>query len=463
MKYYVMRIIFICTLIILPYTIWADGSSMNLITSLDFATAARLAVSVSEELRSESRRVQFQEGAWAWGLRAYFPRLGILASEDDRLSQVNSDSFLKNYTINIDQLLWDGGRIFMSRKIERIELNMAAYNLERMAREIAEIAVSTYRDVLFNRMVLEIRENTFRHLQEQRGILLRELELGIILPLDLAIADITIAEADIEIKMLKIDLSEAEKRLAETLGLEELPPLLEKIDIYRSAHLPSPAKARTVAESENPALMAAMNMVIRREIEDKYAHRSWIPTIRLTGSAGLSGQQYPLTKYNWSIGITVELSSPWVSGSLSGSTGREGLYDQNARMQSTAAPMPDPASSFSAKTAALNLNQEQINYANAFRLTGRMAEQAIEKCLLLDQRRVLALEAIELESERYRLAQLKLELGRITRVELMDAMLVYAEREISAVRAAVSLLEAERELEQFLDLPPGGLALFADQ
>jgi hypothetical protein len=45
----------------------------------------------------------------------------------------------------------------------------------------------------------------------------------------------------------------------------------------------------------------------------------------------------------------------------------------------------------------------------------------------------------------------------------MDAMLVYAEREISAVRAAVSLLEAERELESFLDLPPGGLAIFANQ
>jgi outer membrane protein TolC len=332
-----------------------------------------------------------------------------------------------------------------------------------MAREIAEIAVSTYRDVLFNRMVLEIRENSYNYLQEQRGILLRELELGMIIPIDLAIADITIAEAVIEIKTLKIDLSEAEQRLAETLGLDELPPLSEKIDIYRPIRLPSASKARTAAESGNPALIAAMNMVTRRQIEDRYARSSWIPTIRLTGSVGLSGQQYPLTKHNWSVGITVEFSSPWVSGSLSGSTGREGLYDQSARIQSTAAPMPDPASSFSAKTTALNLNQEQINYANTFRLTGRMAEQAVEKCLLLDQRRALALEAIQLEAERYRLAQLKLELGRITRVELMDAMLVYAEREISAVRAAVSLLEAERELEQFLDLPPGGLALFAVQ
>ncbi|MDR0312600.1 MAG: TolC family protein [Treponema sp.] len=464
MKHFVMWVFTFAIFLMLPYIVWADetSSSLNPMASLDFASAADLAVSASEELRGESRRLDLMEGAWAWGLRAYFPRLSISASEDDRLSQTNSDSFIKNYSINIDQLIWDGGRISMSRKIEKVELDMAAQNLERMAREIGETAVSAYREVLFHRMVLDIREKAYVYLEEQRRILLRELELGMALPIDLAIADITIAEANIEIKSLKIDLSEAELRLAEMLGLEEPPMLSEKIDIYRSASLPNPESARLVAESGNPALLAARYAVIRREIEKKYASRSWMPTIRLTGSFSLSGQRYPLTKYNWSVGIMIEFSTPWVSGNLGGSAGM-GTNDQNARIQSSATPLPDPVSAFSAKTAALNLNLEQINYANTFRLTGRMAEQAIEKCLLLDQKRVLALEAMELEAGRYRLAELKLELGRITRVELMDAMLLYAEREISAVRAAVSLLEAERELESFLDLPPGGLAIFADQ
>jgi outer membrane protein TolC len=350
----------------------------------------------------------------------------------------------------------------MSRKIEKVELNMAAQNLERMAREIGEIAVSAYRDVLFYRMVLDIRQKAYSYLEEQRRILIRELELGMALPIDLAIADITIADAGIEIKSIEIDLSEAEQRFAELLGLEELPLLSEEIDIYRSARLPNPERARIVAESGNPALLAARSTVIRREIEAKYAARSWMPVIRLTGRFGLSGQRYPLTKYNWSVGITIEFSSPWMSGNMGASTGR-GTNDQNASLQGSATPLPDPASAFSAKTAALNLSQEKINYANVFRLTGRMAEQAVEKCLLLDQRRILALQAMELEEGRYRLTELKLELGRITRVELMDAMLLYAEREISAVRAAVSLLEAERELESFLDLAPGSLAIFANQ
>jgi hypothetical protein len=98
MKHIILRLFVILVFIMLPCATWADDASysLNTIASLDFASAARLAVSVSEELRFESRRIQLMEGAWAWGLRAYFPHFSIGASEDDRLSQINTDSFIKN-------------------------------------------------------------------------------------------------------------------------------------------------------------------------------------------------------------------------------------------------------------------------------------------------------------------------------------------------------------------------------
>jgi outer membrane protein TolC len=46
-------------------------------------------------------------------------------------------------------------------------------------------------------------------------------------------------------------------------------------------------------------------------------------------------------------------------------------------------------------------------------------------------------------------------LGRITRVELMEARIEYAEKETEAVSAAAGLLSAERELERLLNLKPG--------
>jgi hypothetical protein len=85
----------------------------------------------------------------------------------------------------------------------------------------------------------------------------------------------------------------------------------------------------------------------------------------------------------------------------------------------------------------------------------------VEKCTLTEQKRILALNAAELAVERCRLEGLRLELGQITRLKLMEALIEQTQKEITVVEAATALLEAERELERFLDLRPGELAAFA--
>jgi outer membrane protein TolC len=107
------------------------------------------------------------------------------------------------------------------------------------------------------------------------------------------------------------------------------------------------------------------------------------------------------------------------------------------------------------------LGLEKENYDLFFRRLGRTAEQAVEKCALLDKKRSLAVAALELETERYHLSEKKMELGKLTRIELMNARLDYAAKEAAAVEAAAAVLEAERELENFLDLEPGELQAIA--
>jgi outer membrane protein TolC len=430
--------------------------------SLDFAGAGSMATTASEELRNQYQQHYLRERSWIWSLRSYFPRFSITVSEDDRLSQVAADSFVKNYSLSLDQLLWDGGRTSMSRKLERAGLNLETEDLRRAAQDIAGDAAAAYRMVLLCRKVLDIRKKTLESLEEQKRILSREAELGLVLPMDLAGAEITVSEARMEIRLLELDLIEAEKQLAETLGLEEVPELSEEVDIRRSRRQPRPEAARSLAEARNPDLNAARQSVARRQIEAKYAAFSWVPTVRLNGSAGLSGRQYPLNRYNWSVGITVEFSSPWLSGSLNGSTGWEPPYDRSARLQNSLSPLPDPAQSYSAKNTRLALNLEKSNYDAAFKRIGRLAEQGALKCGLLEKKRALAVEALDLEAERYRLAELKLELGKLTRLELMDARLDCAAKEIAAVETAMSLLDAEAALERILDLPPGGLPTLAN-
>jgi len=423
-----------------------------------FADAARLAVEASDELRNEYAARALREGAWKWGVRAYFPRLSLIASEDDRLSLTGSDSFHKNYSVNVDQLLWDGGRIFLSRKMERTELELGGNKLKQMASDLGEAVVSAYREVLMGRNILEIREKTRTFLDEQLRIMVREAELGLIRPTDLLEARITAALSELDSLSLAMDLEEIESRLADKLGLEKLPSLSERIDTERSPALPNPNAARVLAEAKNQDLAILRYSVARRQAELRVASLSWVPSLRLTGTFGLGGQNYPLSRYNWSVGLVIEFSSPWLSGNFSGSTGWDPPYDRNARLQQTAVPAPDPAAMFSIRAAKLALSQERSRYEAAIREVHSAAERGIKACTLLDRKRGLAKEALELEGERFRLAELRLSLGEITRLDLMEMRLGYEKREAALVEAAAALLEAERQLERLLDLAPGELA-----
>jgi len=436
----------------------ADGYSLRPLT---FADAADLSIAYSAELRHARASQSLMERAWMWGLRSYLPQLNLSVSENDRLQELGADSFLKNYGISVEQLVWDGGRTSMSRKLERMELTLSSSQLDRMALEIAESAIAAYRNVLSSRAILEIRKTALTLLEEQRRILNQEVTLGLALPVDLANADINLADAKLNIFSIQLDLIEMERQFAELLGLESLPVLAEKVDVNRSIALPSVEASVSLAKERNPDLINARFSITKKQAELKYASNSWMPTLKLVGSFGLSGQNYPLTRHNWSVGINVEFSSPWFQNRFGAQAGWEPPYDKTAAVQNSLTPLPDPAASFGKKQAQLALALERENYSIIYERIGRIAANALEKCGLAEKKRVLALDAAALSAERCRIEELRLELGQITRLELMETMLEQTQREITAVEAATALLEAERELEKFLDMRPGELIEFA--
>ena len=428
---------------------------------LTFVQAADLAVAASVDLEHSRSMQLLMEGSWKWGIREFFPRLGISVSENDRLQQIGADSFIKNYGVNLDQLLFDGGRTLMSRKLERMELDLASNRLERMASEIAEAAIAAYRNVLSSRAILEIKKSALSVLEEQRVILNEEVQLGLALAVDLANADINLADAKLDIYSLQLDLTEMERQFTELLGLEYLPVLTEKVDINRASVLPQINSAAATAKEQNPDLVEARFSITKREMELKYISNSWIPTLRLTGNFGLTGQHYPLTRYNWSVGISIDMVTPWIQNRFGMQAGWEPPYDRTAMLQNSLSPLPEPASKYKKDQAKLALTLEREKYETALERIGRMAADAVEKCALIEQKRLLAFESYALGLERFRIEEIRLSLGHITRLKLMEVLIEQTQREIAVVQAATALLEAERELERFLDLEPGGLASFA--
>ncbi|MCL2043304.1 MAG: TolC family protein [Treponema sp.] len=428
---------------------------------LTFAQAADLAVAASVDLRSEHEGLNIRKNAWVLGFRSYLPRISLTAQENDRLQLIGADSFVKNFNVSMDQLLWDGGRLFMSRKLERMDLDLSESRLDRMADEISESALFFYRNILSARTIIAIRETALESLEYQLMILKKEVELGIALALDLAEAELTLAENRMEIISLESDLAEMEKQFADILDITELPELAEQIDIHRSTVLPPVQAAVSLAEENNPDLAEARFAVTRRQAEYKFSSRTWIPALRVNGSFGVTGQQYPLTRHTWSMGITVEFANPWLQNNLAFQSGWESPGDRTAVFQNSASPVPDPAASLGRRQAGLMLSLETERYELAFERMGRLTQRAVERCLLADRKRSLAVASIEMAARRYSIEEVRLELGHITRLELIQAYIVCMEREIMAVESTIALMDAERDLERLLDLKPGELAVFA--
>jgi len=429
--------------------------------TLTFAEAADMTVASSADLRYAHASQALMEKAWKWGIRSYFPRLSLSVSENDRLQQIGPDSFMKNYGLNLDQLLWDGGRTRMSRKLEKTELNLSSSRLDRTASDIAESGIAAYRNVLSSRAILEIRTRALVVLEEQRRIMNEEVRLGLALQIDLANADINLADAKLNIYSLQLDLIEMERQFAELLGLDVLPDLTEKVDINRSVTLPVATAAAALARERNPDLVEARFSITKKQAELKYVSNSWIPTLRLAGNFGLSGERYPLTRYNWSLGINIEFSGPWFQNRSGAQAGWEPPYDRTAMTQNSFTPLTDPAAAIGKKQAKLALALEQEKYNTTLERIGRVAATAIEKCALAEQKRILSLEAVNLGAERCRIEEIRLNLGQITRLKLMETLIEQTQKEIAAIEAATALLEAERELERFLDLRPGEIEVFA--
>ena len=429
---------------------------------LGYEEAGRLAASVSAELRASRAMLALREGSWVLSIRAFLPGLSFSVSEDDRLSLISADSFIKTYSINVEQLIFDGGRTRTARNIERTELALLSAELKRHESAVIEAALVLYRQIIFSRMIITIREEALVSLYEQQRILLEELALGLVIALDIVHADITVREAELEFQAMKLQLDEQESQFIEMLGLEEMPLLSEQADIYRS---PPQVETETIhrsALSRNPDLRRLIHSIMQKEAEAKFSSRNWIPTIQATGSYSVSGQQYPLNRQSWSIGLAINFASPWFGAGIAGNTGWEWPYDRTARVQTSLSPLPDPVSAMSARQARLALILERENYQLAIDRLGREAALAVHNLYLSEQQRILAVETLKLGAERYRLSEVLLSLGRITRIELMEERLQYSRKEVSAVEAAIALLEAERHLERLIDLPPGILERFLE-
>ncbi|AEJ19209.1 TolC family protein [Gracilinema caldarium] len=449
-------------------SLWSQAEPA-LAKTLTMKAAAEQAIAVSPDLRGSEAQQVLKEGSWVLGFRAFLPKLNLSASENDRLSTIGADSFTKTYTIGLQQMLWDGGRLQASRNLEKAELTISRMDLRRKAAEIGESAINLYRTIIYKEALLEIKNANLTALELQIAILEEEVRRGLALQTDLDEAALSLEDARLSEQSLRLELELARLNLALLLGLQSLPALTERIDTNRATVIPRTSDTSLETQlcqlvaAVHPDLVRARSEIQKLQVQLQHAERDWWPTLKLSGDFSLSGDRYPLSRYSYSLGLSLEFAGPLLSGSVGGKTGWEGTTDRTALVQSSAEPVPDPGSALTKASLQAMLMMEQERYALLLKQTEQQVTRLLKACGMAEDRRLLTQKQSELFWKKLALTEVKHSLGQATTLEVMKARIDYSSQEIAVVEAAVSLLQAERELEKFLDLAPGELGPYIKQ
>ncbi|MBU1078881.1 MAG: TolC family protein, partial [Spirochaetes bacterium] len=253
----------------------------------------------------------------------------------------------------------------------------------------------------------------------------------------------------------------ARDELAEALG-GYAPELTESLRLNAEAIGLDADRLRAASVERSPELSAARYGVLKKRAEAKAAAFAWLPSVGIKAGAQLSGEAFPLNRATWSVGLSAEFSSPFLSGALGASVGAEPPLDTTARSSARIQPLGDPARALGLKGSLAALRLEEERYASLVAKVERSADAAVLGYRSALRKRDIGAQALSIAESRSSLVALKVELGQATRFEAVEAELHRAGEEIGLVEAAHALLAAERRLERLLDLPPDCLAAFME-
>jgi len=422
--------------------------------------AADLAILNSSELRGEYASLALREGAWRLGMRAYLPRMRVGAGSDERLSTRDTDTFSKSLSISLEQTLWNGGRLGASRAVERADIALARSELDRAARETGEAAVAAYRSAVAARVRLSIKEDSMESAAAERAVLAVEVSLGLALGSDLVTVDLGLAGMEIELAESELAVAVAESELAEALGTESLPELSERLELDRPELVMSSTRVAAMAAERSPDVGLARHALYKARAQSRVSAFAWLPSIGLSANGYANGDSFPLTRASWTVGLTVDFSSPLLSGGLGATAGKDPPFDTTATTNLSLEPLPDPAGAMTARTAALALRIAEDRYIAAVSGARRSAGVAVAEYGYAARKRDICVRALALSEEMLALASLRSGLGQSLRSETLEAEMDRATREVDLVDAAAAMVSAEREIEKRLDLPPGTLSGF---
>ena len=410
-------------------------------TRLGVDAAIQTGVEKNPEILTAIQQIRLTRGQLVQVRAALLPTLQVNSgynAESDTLANPYSDFGLVNnnqawnVAIQINQSLWSGWKNQADFSASRLANDSAFYSLRQTIDKVVADTKTLFYDVIFNRALIRVREESVAVLQSQLQDQQSRFEAGTVPRFNVLQAEVALANAIPPVITARNALRISQFALVKQLGLDyPSDPSLLPIDVigqldYNPIKLDLGAAVFT-ALAHNPSLKVQRQNILISKEQLKAALSGFQPTLNAT--AGYQAFNIP----------TASSLDEAVNGLFVGVTGSWNIFDGLATVGATQA-------------ARASLQQSMINYDNSARGVEldvqRSVSNLIEAQEVIDSQRANVVQA----TEALRLSRERLDAGAGTQLDVLNAQVSLLQAQTTELEGRFRYITALAEYNRVLSL-----------
>jgi len=410
---------------------------------LKIGDAIQTALTKNPEILSAIQQIRLTKGQLVQVRAAMLPQLQAGSSyqiQSEQLANpnpgaefgfVNNNEAL-NVTIQVNQNIWSGWKNQADFSAARLANDSAYYSLRQTIDKVVSDTKKLFYDVIFNRALIRVREESVAVLQSQLQDQVSRFEAGTVPRFNVLQAEVALANAIPPVIQARNALRISQFALVKQLGLN-YPSDPSKIPINVTGQLDyDPIKidlANSVftALTRNPSLKVQRQNILIGAEKLKSAMSGFQPTLNAT--AGWQTFNIP----------TASQLDETVNGWFFGVTGSWNIFDGLATVGATQA-------------ARAALDQSRINYDNSARGVELDVQRAVSNLIeaqeIIDSQRANVTQA----TEALRLSRERLDAGAGTQLDVLNAQQSLLEAQTTELEGRYRYITALAEYNRVLSM-----------
>lgn len=410
---------------------------------LTIGDAIATALEKNPEILSAIQQIRLTKGQLVQVRAAMLPTLQAGTSyqiQSDRLANpnpgaefgfVNNNESL-NVTIQVNQNIWSGWKNQADFSAARLANDSAFYSLRQTIDKVIADTKKLFYDVIFNRALIRVREESVAVLQSQLQDQQSRFEAGTVPRFNVLQAEVALANAIPPVIQARNALRISQFALVKQLGLN-YPANPSQVPINVTGQLDyNPiqidlGKSVFTALARNPSLKVQRQSILIDAEKLKSAMSGFQPTLNAT--AGWQAFNVP----------TAATLDDTVNGWFFGITGSWNIFDGLATVGATQA-------------ARAALDQSRINYDNSARGVELDVQRAVSNLIeaqeIIDSQRANVTQA----TEALRLSRERLDAGAGTQLDVLNAQVSLLEAQTTELEGRYRYITALAEYNRVLSL-----------